>query len=1789
MQHFPLQVLSRIAAINDTVWPNGMECLNALCKVVPRATCYVRLLTYPLNKLYDMSLFVRDTKRKVEGNVVNRPIINQGGLQFIKENEQYVVTDPLPFELENTTIEAWIKVSESERVTNVARNKVVVADNHWKENYYGFFANDGNEDTYWSSQLGTKGVMEHYAMWSVDLNESRYSGSVDIYWKEPAADFYLEGSLDNITFTRITTVVDNEETDSHLKVFFQARWVNIVMTKAYTVRGPGPGHLRPVFSIFEVEINTDLNLARLKPTTTAFRWNRPKEAIIDGDFTTWWAMPPGTKAGWVLIDFGRLMTGISVVTIRWHYMPYKYTIYFGEEPCNNTMPSKRRSDGEPAELEILSGLSVTESWRNEDYWQGQCIGIKIAQVQENLGVPILALSEVQAFREDGNLASYAETNIFRADPGEGLDGTSPSHALDGNPDTYWLIQPIGENVLLSLDLGRAVRVISMEVRFATIEGTPYKASGFTVSAGPNTSVALTEYDRVDNYLFATRRFLVSQEIRFVELRVFAIFSTNPSGRLAIEDLIVHAESENFIQDASVNVSSAWTACETCYEEYDGFDRIHRAEFAVDGNESTWFGAPYGFETPGVVDVQILLDGPQDINLVVLRFRFPTSEVSAWCADKPTAAPRLVASILDNEAYLVPVRLTGTQRCEVVRVLLGTPLEKFGDQAVMGFREIELYSFDVDYARNKPAFTSDGSNPLNAVDIDAGSKWNSVGNNATNLTVDLTTTVTPWGIRVLFASGKIARAVTLLAGDSVETLRVIGYFSNNEEREIFLIKAFTASVVQVRLEAAQSEYFSIRAFQVLGSPNLALNRPVTAPYDWNHRGLEAVDGLDDTFFVSEPWSTEARVAVDLGRSYFITGGIFLVWKKDYQAEEFSIWTGPNMTTFVNGSNVSNLTLLKSWTGNEDLDTPCYDYFEGRYVEVRMTRPNPKNGDGVYALASFDVQFDPNLAHGKVAAVTHTKGPEDFIEHNSIDGDMRTIWVPEQHSERARVVFDLGDGYLLSGYDITWRMPPRDYALEALDPNGTWFEVARYTVGYFDKNVGVLQIYRDPPGISAMKLAIQIYEQEDFAMGRFAALREVLLHLPATFNIATGLWRDNDPEWSRVCDGCALIDGNQPDQAFDGNLRGTYWLPGYAVRSAWVQFTLPDANDAGDMMMVGRIVTWWRFPPDTWKIEITYDPPKFTQWETVYTGEGHITDRHLYASVAFLRPCKKVRITIIKTEIEIGLMDIGVYGYKSILPPNVENRTARWNTSAANAIDLDTRSYWMGPPFTPGVEFFVDLLKVYLVYDIYVWFGFRPTGIRLKISVDNVTWTERYVMGTKIVGRMRLQGVGLQFPCRYIMVFMGESYDDGELIFGSSIRDIGVYQFRNMARNETSWASNVWEYPESLITDGDEDTYWHSRFGAITSTLDLDIGRMTNIAGMRILFGYEPSVFQVYSSEDNITWVKEAVYRGNRQKLIEMTTTQIHFKARWVRLHMEEARWRIDNPDEPDNSKGMRVVMSVKEIDLWEHTGGGGVVGLQNLDGSVWDTLTYGLQQPGEWIVSSEMDKYTETLEGPVSDEDMEKVNQFVITFKRVQKIDERFRVMEMQLFRNGVSFGKAYTRISPFGRLQEPNQTRLVFGVRSSAHHNVSDYTWSRQPGQPDPRIGVKHGATHNPFFEGGVYNVTLIKNALSPEEVRGLYEASAVPGGQELACHCFDACPTGSNRFFPNVPVPCSGQGACVRSPTLEEGVGYCVCVQGFFGLACEEHCSQNSSVLTTWGCCQETDDCPSHTFCDTAKRACVQ
>mmetsp|Transcript_122559 Transcript_122559/g.280921 ORF Transcript_122559/g.280921 Transcript_122559/m.280921 type:complete len:604 (+) Transcript_122559:565-2376(+) len=548
-------------------------------------------------------------------------------------------------------------------------------------------------------------------------------------------------------------------------------------------------------------------------------------------------------------------------------------------------------------------------------------------------------------------------------------------------------------------------------------------------------------------------------------------------------------------------------------------------------------------------------------------------------------------------------------------------------------------------------------------------------------------------------------------------------------------------------------------------------------------------------------------------------------------------------------------------------------------------------------------------------------------------------------------------------------------------------------------------------------------------------------------------------------------------------------------------------------------------------------------------------------------KSIRAIRILVELEVG-QSIGISDFKvqrthRVIPAQAISSNI-WTAEADRMMDYDNQTYWMARPDTIAHRIDVDLGAVYWIDSVEVHFFFVPETffVRVTETLENPTWVE---IGSMFdASRWSVYVARRLARARYVQIEVVSPFEDLDEVIGTAIRDIAVLVDQNLARYQTAVADSVWDYPPANVVDGRDDTPFISEFDTEQGTIVVDLQSVVNIAGVQVKWLHRPQSFTFAYSLDNVTYNMVAEEKNNIEHALIMDPTTFHFQARFIRVEVKAALpvdWMFD-PDYWGDQGRRRPVVAISEIVLIEHTGGGGVFGIQNPDGSQWDTITFGQRQPGQWASSSEDDNRTADVFGEVGAAG-EKV-QIVATY----------RGNEVQVYRNGEAFGSSY--IAGPGPVWRPG-SRVIFGVRSTA--------WA-VPGATDPNStdyinSTKHGQTHSAFFHGTIHMATLIHRALLPEEVRGLYEH--YNGGRERGCHCVNACPMGSNPKYPGTPIPCSGTGVCIRNETGDHfSTGHCQCLPGYSGDSCQVHCS---SVST--GCCEDDDDCVAGRVCNKATQIC--
>lgn len=115
-----------------------------------------------------------------------------------------------------------------------------------------------------------------------------------------------------------------------------------------------------------------------------------------------------------------------------------------------------------------------------------------------------------------------------------------------------------------------------------------------------------------------------------------------------------------------------------------------------------------------------------------------------------------------------------------------------------------------------------------------------------------------------------------------------------------------------------------------------------------------------------------------------------------------------------------------------------------------------------------------------------------------------------------------------------------------------------------------------------------------------------------------------------------------------------------------------------------------------------------------------------------------------------------------------------------------------------------------------------------------------------------------------------------------------------------------------------------------------------------------------------------------------------------------------------AKTLQVLVQLDRLDQ----GGGGALGIQTLDGHVFDTIVYAETAPGQWLPGSEFHRRTRSPGGPAEERAHQEPVWITITYAE----DGTIRV-----YRNGAAYGQGY-RPESLQRFQK-GQAQVIMGNR----------------------------------------------------------------------------------------------------------------------------------------------------------------
>lgn len=1828
VNHLPTQILARTQVVNNTAWSlDDYQCLNAICNLSPKSKCYKKLA------YWDFTNSLEDTFGSLDLTPRNGAFRNDSGLQFTKEHEQYFTSRAIPDPLTEFSFEAWVTLPESERAVNLMEGKETWASTYWREDYLQTKALDGLYDTYWASEL--KDTRDPFpAYWEVDLRKDRFMEGVDIYWRSHAFDFKVKVAASTMDGERdwveIAYYKGNMETVTVVDQFFRARWLQIeILVAADGVETPymAENALEYMVSFYEVVLRADKDIARLRDTGSKFHYDFNFGRLFDGNPTTYWSTTLGVSALAILLDFAGLHDNIATMDILWQNTPLQFIVAKADSCAVD-----------PANFQPLNVQTSGRLTKYDTFWSGGCLLIDVQVASNNYyDMQAIHIREVEIYKYE---VPHLVITPIHYEPNQ----NDPSsfhpleHAFDDNPSTYFLFafQDASNLPTLTVKLNAPTTILRMEFSFKETGGVLLCPSDFffevsmeDIGASPApqqpTPPMPTQWTLLESRIERSKCDLdiFIHRFRALWLRMtvvgLSIQNDDPLKRIGLSEWRIFASSENLVQDVSPvpgsqGVTNEWVDLDPLSSH---LEKLHGAQRAIDGDMDTWWGAEYGMEFTGigqsVASLEIEFPGTaRPVSVAIIYWRFPAKFFNILCDS-------VRMSDQTNSAYLsVSVFSDRTKKCSVVKIVMSNPegitwpsQPSYAGHAVLGLREVQLHALVDSMDAIRPANDA----KLNSW-IDIGMRTKYTNSAAQELVFDFQQQYTNLiGYYLEFASLldappvlhiSVSHAYTEDSSSGADTttwtlLETVNMVSSDF---VYALKTFSGRYFKI---SAGNDTYAINYVAVFQGTNYATGAGVQAKanIEWRHSSDAAVDGDPTTYWLSEPESTRGEWRVDFGEPIIVVEGIYILWK--FPARHFMVYTRADVG--------EPWDLLKEIRDNIEYENFLGDDFLARFVKIVMLESNSFSlshtlyqNQPLYGLTTVRVMFDLNLAHGKHAIASAT-APNIYGVENVVDVEAReeediladeaqgivaphlvTTWMPKQGTTHAslRLEIDVEEPIMVSGVVMTWRFKPKRFVISYRDENNSNGDDEQYVTPedgeiYFEHQRFVSQdevVHRFGFGpTKAFRLTVTEVGKWEGYGGRLIGLQDIYFYHPRE---RPSIYNFVDPEGITAN---TFSPSNEAKFAFDKQTGSTYWksAPDFTGRAE-----LKATFKPGLKMLIGRIRIFWRLPCSDFILSLFV----VDRWIVVKSFTGN-TD--LLIDLYTVYEAMAIKLEMLSAPgLYFAVYEIEAYEgiYERPIPVQ---ETESFMNYPDNALDQDPYSYWMAPPNVQPVTLDIDLTKIYPVSDVEIFWQPMPGRFVCSTSSDNLVYDERHMrMDNSIHGRAYMINIPT-LHLRYVNILIQNAHADPHHFIGAGIRDLIIRYDQNVAKKQQAVGDSVWDYPTSQTVDANILSFWAGQFGEDEAEVFADLGELSNIAVIRVTFGpYYPKRYSVYYAINLGTWILLTKEINNEFESVTIPPT-VHIRARYIKVELSGVQKKTKDPNYLDSTKHENYALHIQEIVAYKHAGGGGIFGIE-MDGAtpndekIFSTIAYGLDQPEKWSLASETGLCEapgpgtpphmvpaclgKRSEQPDPEAPTENVNELVHVAATVRGSEDGKSMIRM--YRNGEQYGAEYTK----GELIHWTNARLVFGVRHSGYDTVHNGSSSSDPNAPKERE-----QTHSAFFEGTIHSATLIKGFLSAEELRGLYLV-AKGTGKELGCHCYDACPVGSSRFYPSVPIPCSGQGSCLTGDTgYPFAKGTCLCIPGYSGEACEHHCSDISAS----GCCLSDDDCIPGTICDGEKtKTCI-
>ena len=1013
-------------------------------------------------------------------------------------------------------------------------------------------------------------------------------------------------------------------------------------------------------------------------------------------------------------------------------------------------------------------------------------------------------------------------------------------------------------------------------------------------------------------------------------------------------------------------------------------------------------------------------------------------------------------------------------------------------------------------------------------------------------------------------------------------------------------------------SAGTNLFSIGTINVFASFNQALFGGITAALaagdtrGWDYTPEKAVDGDSGTAWVSEPDVNSAELVVSLipeGPFYDPLSTSYIATQSSLVAPTHVATISVNFLYPMIEFAIDSSTDGNSWTerlhrtdSNGASAGGISDLLYANYIRVRLIRAFPVQSPLSLTDSSQSSWFSTLMGVTSVSAtiLTNLATGSNIATVASVNtavayGINTPRWMtipPGPVVGKFSLTVSPSFGLDISGIEIQWYFPPSSFSVTSYDKNGLATSLILHSR---TATAPLTAVYGSTQFITQVAyLTVQIDSFSALDGISMALMKQIIVSMP---NLTSKL-SVQSVSASTSANTANLIDGN--------------------LASVWTNLGTPSTVSitlAGGNNLVSTItIVWGANICSSFSVSGTPVGASSPTLIASYTSNTLQT-----VSIRLLSTFQTITVDMVSNVGDVAgtlpsftIAEISVYGANTapfVSASQLSGPSPNFD-SPDFAIDNDpATSMWMVSPgfnyMSGSATITVTLGTVYKASAIQViwgWTPWDPTTLNIAnqlrqyvvftdaaCSYTNPLNYEHIELGFSIVDKTDLYSESVFLKCLSIIINSGAPYFGGSVL-GPSIKDISITFDQNLIQGQQEYVDDTqpggwWDFPANLMADEATTTAWISKKQSTSAEIRLELGQQYNLAGIDISFLYPAGEIRYSYSQQSCasttTFIPAADPVPNTGLTTSLSGLDVQFVARCVRIVLSNPLTKIQNPDA---QFGPQVnVFGVTQFYVYHMVGGGGVFGIEAKNpstgvwGTIFDSIAFGPYQPDQWHMLSESQSRSGNVNGPFIKDETQSMVQIVATFSS----------NTVTIYRNGMSYGSSYISNGLLD-WSTVGDVRLVFGLASSQFASPATQT------DINTVLGSPPKKTFNldPYFAGSIQSMTLLSQALSAEEVMGLYLAQS-DYTKERACHCYDACPTGSNQFYPSIPVPCSGQGVCLRQYDSQTGLpanvaGVCQCSPGFSGVNCQTHCSD-----TAGGCCTVDDDCPVGTTCNTSTNYC--